>query len=303
MSGIREESMGPTPGQWPWGSHTVTRGVLVVTMLGMLASVYGCSGDEPAEVIAETPVANVAPAKENVDEQEREPVSEAPPTSPQTKQAEKAFQTLSAQGVTPAEWEAALQTLQEIGAPALPVLVDGLKSSEQVKREMASTVLALFGADAEPVADSLVAALDDKSSFVRANVAAALQQMPDQADYADQVVPVLAGLLESDEPDLKRMVATNLISVETDAARPLMPQLIASLDDEDRDVVYYCAQVLGNMGPDAAVALPKLRALETADDDELQAAVTMAIESIAPEADSAPEDASEPVDDDAASSE
>lgn len=206
-----------------------------------------------------------------------EPTSTSQPVeekSEQRRAAEIAFHTMTTENITPPEWEAANQKLQEIGQPALPVLVDGLQSSRTVEREMASTVLAWFGIEAEPVAEDLVAALDDDSSFVRANVATALLQMP---DHVDRVVPVVAEFLQSDDADLRRMAAMNLAAIEASQARPLLPHLIDALGDGDRDVVYYSTQLLGRLGRDAEEALPALRALETGSDQELKTAIDTAI--------------------------
>src|SRR5690606_39580853 len=89
--------------------------------------------------------------------------------------------------------------------------------------------------------------------------------------------------LAGDDVDLRRMAATNLAAVEVEQARPLMPQLITALDDTDREVVYYAVQLLGRMGPEAKAALPKLRALGTADDPELKSTVATAILQIEPQ--------------------
>ena len=63
-----------------------------------------------------------------------EPPTGDPPTlapdepSTQDQAARTAFRTMTSPGVSPQEWEAANQKLQDIGAPALPVLVEGLGS-------------------------------------------------------------------------------------------------------------------------------------------------------------------------------
>lgn len=265
--------------------------LLVQTSVLLTAFVTGCSSEEEPPNAGQatrdgTTASPASEARDQPEEQEPKPASTQP--SPQEQAARIAFQTMTSPGVSTEEWEAANQKLQEIGPPALPVLVEGLGSEETVRREMASTVLALFGPAAEPAAQELIKALEDKSIFVRANVAAALLQMP---EHVDRVVPVLAEFLAGEDVELRRMAATNLAAVDIEQARPLMPQLITALDDSDREVVYYAVQLLGRMGPDAAMALPKLRALANHEDPQLKSAVETAILQIelTPAAEGAPD--------------
>lgn len=267
---------------------------LVAAALLLPSLVSGCSSDEAPQADTKMPVTEAtadAPVSQPTDgataqqqpaatDKSTSPAAHEP--SPQEQAARTAFRTMTSPAVSTQEWEAAHQKLQEIGEPALPVLIEGLQAKETVRREMASTVLALFGPTAEPAAEKLIAALDDESIFVRANVAAALLQMP---EHVDRVVPVLAEFLAGDDVDLRRMAATNLAAIDAEQARPLRPQLIAALDDTDREVVYYAVQLLGRMGPDAEAALPKLRSLETEADAELKSAVATAIGQITSESD------------------
>lgn len=247
------------------------RGPVACGCLAIGLVLTGCSAEERASDPATPPV--VATAAES-------PAAATPPESAERQAAEAAFRMMTTENVSPTEWEAANQRLQEIGQPALPVLVNGLGSDDQTKREMASTVLAWFGIEAESVATELIAALDDKSAFVQANVATALLQMPDQVD---RVLPVLSKFLESEDADLRRMAATNLAAIETEKALPLLPQLIVALGDRDRDVVYYATQLVGRMGPAASAALPKLQAIDAGEDETLKSAVMTAILLIDPD--------------------
>jgi hypothetical protein len=293
----RVARVGATSGAKPrFGGMSMHRRLVMSSLLSLLslspAALTGCSsGDSPqgdatapaAKATSESPAqpAAAVPTHENQPTATDAPMTSASQEpSPQEQAARTAFRTMTSPAVSTQEWEAAHQKLQEIGEPALPVLVEGLQDKQTFKREMASTVLALFGPAAEPVAEQLIAALGDESVFVRANVAAALLQMP---EHVERVVPVLAEFLAGDDVELRRMAATNLAAVDAEQARPLMPQLITALDDSDREVVYYCVQLLGRMGPDAEAALPKLRALQTEGDAELKSAVSTAILQIEPE--------------------
>jgi HEAT repeat protein len=273
--------------------------MLLIAALVLPGLMTGCSSaDSPqaeavapaakatTEVPADSPTLDAAPPQSDANDPAM-PAEDEP--SPQEQAARTAFRTMTSSTASTQEWEAAHQKLQEIGAPSLPVLLEGLQAEETIQREMASTMLALLGPAAEPAAEKLIAALDDESIFVRANVAATLLQMP---EHVERVVPVLAEFLASDDIEVRRMASLNLAAVEVEQARPLMPQLIAALDDSDREVVYFAVQLVGRMGPDAKAALPKLQSLDTADDPELTSAVATAILQIEP--DSSSESASDP---------
>lgn len=242
----------------------------------------GCSSDQPAgaEAPSAEPVTQPAEPQHTTAAEQPAATAEDVQPSPEQREAASAFATMTAQNITPEEWDAAHQKLQEMGATALPVLLKGMQSDVQVEREMASTMLALVGADAQPAAGQLRLALEDESMFVRANVATALLQMPEQVDA---VLPVVSEILKSDEVNLRQMAAmnlANLAAVDAEVAQPLLPTLIERLDDEDRVVVYHIVQLLGRLGPGASGALPKLEGIDAGDDEELQAAITTAVEQI-----------------------
>jgi len=104
--------------------------------------------------------------------------------------------------------------------------------------------------------------------------------MPDQVD---DVLPVVTEILDSEDANLRQMAAmnlANLAAVDAEAAEPLLPTLIAQLDDNDREVVFHIVQLLGRIGPPAGDALPKLKELDADDDEQLQTVISAAIERI-----------------------
>jgi HEAT repeat protein len=190
--------------------------------------------------------------------------------------AQEAFATLTAQDITAEQWEAAQEKLLAMGPSAVPVLAEGLKSSEVLPREMAASLLALLGPQSAAAEDALVAALNDESTFVRANAATALCLLP---GHEEQVIPVLAALLESDDPQLRRMAATNLGNFGPEAV-PIVPRLTAALDDGEPEVLLPLVQLLGRIGAQAQGAAPKLKQIAFEQTGEVSAAATAALEQI-----------------------
>ena len=238
----------------------------------------GCEGQEstvptetPAEVAESTVKAIEAPATESA-AAETPVVSQEP--SPEEQAAREAFRAMTAEGVSPEEVDAATEKLQELGTAALPVLAEGLKSEESIHREMAATMLALIGSGASSVSDALIAALGDKSDFVRANAATALAQMEGQASH---VIPVFGDFLQSEDANLRMMAVMNLGVLDPADAKPLINQLIATLDSDDPTILRPVVELLGKMGPDASDALVAIKALDTTDDDELETTVNAAV--------------------------
>ncbi len=105
-------------------------------------------------------------------------------------------------------------------------------------------------------------------------------------------MPVLAEFLESDDVNLRRMAAVNLVAFDRQA-EPLLPKLISALDDEDPEVVEHVVRVLGQVGPPAKSALPRLRELSACEVEAVAVAADVAILQIeVPEAAAGPDDAS-----------
>lgn len=207
------------------------------------------------------------------------PAADEPPPSipPEQLEAEEAFAAMTAEGVSQEDLDAATERLLSIGAPAVPVLADALESDVPLHREMAATMLVLLGPDADAAAGQLVAALRDGSEFVRVNAATALAQM---GQHHAEVLPVYEEFLSGDDPILRKTMASNLALLDAATAKPLVGPLIGLLNDEDRDIRLAAVEFLGRMGPEAAEAADALRAMATADDPELQEAVSAALGAI-----------------------
>ncbi len=261
---------------------------LSVGTMCVVVALSGCGGED-APMPADRSSTTVTDASAVVTSPDSSTVSapvEVEP-SPEELAARDAFQKMTAEGVSPEEVDAATHKIESLGSAALPVLAEGLKSDESIKRDMAATMLAMLGAAAADVSDALIVALGDESDFVRANVATALAQMEGQAAH---VIPVFGELLESDDPKLQTMAAMNLGFLDPAAAKPLIGQLTQTLDSDDPTILRPVVELLGKIGPDARPAIEKIRSLDTSKDPELETAVNVALmqieTQIAPEADS-----------------
>jgi hypothetical protein len=98
------------------------------------------------------------------------------------------------------EWtmrETAAAALGRIGKPAVPKLVEALKSSNPMLRHQAADTLARIGPSAAAAVPALIDAMTDQDPLVRKACARALGQIgPDAAD----AVPMLIEMLLEDDP-------------------------------------------------------------------------------------------------------
>jgi HEAT repeat protein len=206
---------------------------------------------------ASTPIATAAPIAE----------------SATVIEARAAFRVLIEPGSEPAAWETAQQKLIGWGAEAAPVLLEGIRSSNPLEREMAATVCALTGSPSADLQAALVNCLQDDALFVRANAAVALTNIP---EHQAQALSTLTNLLTESDPQLRRMAATNLSSFGTEASEQL-PKLTAVLAADDTEVVMPVIQLLGRMGPTAIAAVPELQRIAFEESGEVKQAAEQAL--------------------------
>ncbi len=108
--------------------------------------------------------------------------------------------------------EAARQTLESLGAVAVPALLDMLNRGRLEARELAAKALGVI-ADQSAV-PGLVEALTDKSMWVRVPAAEALGIMG-----AEQAIPNLITALRDDETEVQRSAAEALRRIGTPEAQ------------------------------------------------------------------------------------
>ncbi len=255
--------------------------------IGFLASAAGCGGSDSASSVAApatAPASNASTLTESKPGQEVDRSADA--TSPasskpsvktldtkKTAEAREAFQILTQPGTEGPQWDAAQQKLVALGADATPVLLEGLKSSNPIERETAATICALAGAAGEELQAALVTCLNDESSFVRANAAASLSQIP---EHQTAVISTLTSMLADSDPQLRRMAAANLGAFGAEANVEL-PKLTAVLADDDVEVVTPVIQLLGRIGPQAVDAVPQLQKIAHEQDGEIKQAAEQAL--------------------------
>ena len=180
--------------------------------------------------------------------------------------------------MSPQEWEQAQLELLQLEAESVPVLTAALRSGTAVERELAASLLMQLGPEVPGVSAPLVAALSDRSQYVRANAATALCFRP---GHEEQVVPVLTALLTSDDPQLRDLAATNLSNFGPEAAA-CVPQLTAALEQAPPEMLRPIVELLGRIGPAAEPARPKLQQIAFEQDGDASAAATAALELIGP---------------------
>lgn len=203
--------------------------------------------------------------------------ADEPTRSPEQQQALQLFDRLVTPGLEASEWESVHQQLLLIGPDAVPVLAERLSQGTPLERETATTLLLLLGPDATNAADALIGALDDPSTFVRANAAAALVQFPEQRATA---VPVLVSLLESEDPQLQQLAAMNLNTIGMEAEQHVVDlQRVLSVDHPP-EVLVPVVELLGRIGPAATSAVPKLQQIAFEQSGEVGRAANTAIQQI-----------------------
>lgn len=147
--------------------------------------------------------------------------------------------------------------LKEIGNEAIPPLVGALRDGDGQVRRFAGLALANFGMDA---LDELVKALRSDDPTVRGAAAQALAYMRmGNFPRDDESIKRIRGLLGSEDPRVRRGVATAFRLTQTSAADDL-PQLIGRFSDDDPYVKAEVANaILHRYGKGALPAITPLR--------------------------------------------
>jgi HEAT repeat protein len=133
----------------------------------------------------------------------------------------------------------------------LPDLLRGLRSDTTADRLRAAKDLSRLGWLAREALPALVAALEDDDAKVREVVAQAIGNMGPDA------LPTLAGMLTHNDKYVRRN-AVWAIGRHGPLARPVLADLCAGLKNTDPRTASGAAQALGNIGADAADAVPAL---------------------------------------------
>ena len=148
----------------------------------------------------------------------------------------------------------AIAALVEIGAPAIPALLDLLARGAPCARKLAAFALGEIGstgAGSPDMRDALCAAIGDAEPAVRVNIVEALGLL--DAD-AGTLAALTAALKDADE-EVRFSAALSLARLGPDA-EPAVPVLSEALHDSNRYVPGYAVEALERIGTrDAAKAL------------------------------------------------
>ena len=135
--------------------------------------------------------------------------------------------------------------------PDIPALIADLKGSDEEKRGQANLALMNVGAPAVP---ALVEMVQGPHPALRATAARTLYGMGGRGKEA---VPALAVLLADADVDNRVAAAMALENMGPDAA-PAVPALIRALKDKEGLVRQRVVIALGSIGPPARDAVPAL---------------------------------------------
>jgi len=175
----------------------------------------------------------------------------------------------------------AAETLGEIGAQpqaVVPVLTGLLESADHGVRADAADAIGRLGRVANSACGALCQALQDESVIVRTSAASAIGRVSEGDPSTTQ------HLIEAIE-DKQGSVTVSAANALADIGSPAVPALLKLLDDSDYRPL--AISVLGEMGQQAADAVPQLVQLLNSEDETLQREVYIALASIGPAAEAA----------------
>lgn len=151
----------------------------------------------------------------------------------------------------------AANALAAIGAPALPVLVEALKSGRASCRHHAAIAIGRIGPAAVSTADALAKLCEDDDRQVRRVAADSLARI---AYESDALKPLLDRLIVTDDLSTRSGVVQGLAGVLSSSARPLPLLLIASRDP-DSNIRSTAAGALAQHGPPTEEVIEALKRL------------------------------------------
>jgi HEAT repeat protein len=207
---------------------------------------------------------------------------------------------------------AAVCSLSFFGPVAVPELVKAVGHDKPIVRGRALRTLGLMGTDAADALPTVVQALEDGEGQVRSAAAIALANIDDEE--AEVAIPILIeGLMDKESAIFHRSIeALSLIGPPAEKAIPRLLELIITsegvtridiafaiaqisvehlniglnalmeeLGNKDKTLRYWAIKHLGEIGPRAVAALPKLREISEKDKSELNRETALeAIEAI-----------------------
>jgi HEAT repeat protein len=169
---------------------------------------------------------------------------------------------------------AATEALAKAGPEVAKVALAALRSKEAAVR---SGAVNLVGPGDDTVVTALLELLDDPEEAVRANVKKALSRTGTAA------IPSLQKILQG-ATGLRQREAIELAGLLGDQAQSLVPVLVPLLQSSDSATRLRVTWALGEIGPAAGVALPRLLELaREADPNDTQVPIVEAMKKIQPQ--------------------
>lgn len=162
----------------------------------------------------------------------------------------------------------AADALGRIGKPAVPTLLDVLKTGNTAARADAARALGKVGPDAADAVPALAEALHDPEPSIRR---AALEGLGGVGPAAASATKELMAVYKEDNRAFRQLVADDVRHIGP-GARASSPLMIDALKSDDKDLRRYAAQALGAMGSEAADATPALTAALSDESTRLAAA-------------------------------
>jgi HEAT repeat protein len=149
----------------------------------------------------------------------------------------------------------AAEVLGKIGGPAVEALIELLQDERIGHRISASYALAAIGAEAAPAVTALTELLKDSDASTRRAAAHALERIGAPARFA---IPDLLAALHDEDRRVRANAAHALWQIDR-RGKEIISVLLEELADEQENPAWFgAARVLGEIGPDAKVAVPRL---------------------------------------------
>jgi HEAT repeat protein len=178
----------------------------------------------------------------------------------------------------------ALSEMGETAKPAVPALMNLLKSETPMAVGDAAVALGLLGQNARAALPLLIEALKNEDREVRAVVATAIRQVGPKAEDIPQLLPALK------DPYMKvRSTLILMFGYMGDNGKAAIPAIIPHIKDENSWVRMHSAASLARFGADAKDAVPVLKEALSDEAGVVRGTAAMALAKIAPSSEFVPD--------------
>ncbi|HTU91220.1 MAG TPA: HEAT repeat domain-containing protein [Gemmataceae bacterium] len=154
----------------------------------------------------------------------------------------------------------AARELAALGAPAVPALIEALKSDTEGVVGRAALALGKIGKPAQDAVPALIARIKENKGRSRDD-AEAIEALMRIAPHRGEVVPALCAILREPPSNPCRIHAVVALGKMGTNAKDAVPDLIKMLDEEPGKagpIRFHAATALGQIGSEAKKAVPAL---------------------------------------------